>query len=132
MMRYADLTREQIGSIIDDYTNGNLTIQELQNKYSITKGIIYSIQRKHNLKPRHSIIKKTRKCRHCGSTINIPEARFCYNCGKKILTSKEIILEELDFLEESFNLIKSSSNRDKMIQAINDTKHYILTGEVED
>lgn len=131
-MKYTDLTQEQIRNIVADYTENKISIPELLEKHNITKGMLYSVKKRHHLKSRHSVTTKTRTCKECEKEIKDKEAKFCPYCGRILLTPQERALEELDYLSSAFELIKSSSNRNRCINAILRVKQYIITGDVDD
>lgn len=129
-MKYVDLSKDTINDVVKDYIDG-LTIQQLIDKHSISKGMVYSIIRHNNLGSRQVKSVKKRVCSKCGKTIKIADAKFCCYCGKKILTPQEIALESLDTLSEMFSSLKSSDNRDACIKEILKVEEYIKTGNIK-
>lgn len=70
--------------------------EDIVNDYGITKGVLYGILKELNI-PR-KIIKKSKDkiiCKKCGFAINIKNAKFCPECGTRIIT-KNTIIEILD------------------------------------
>ena len=74
---------------------------DIMNDYRISKPELYKILAELKI-PRKQIKKnysKNKKCKSCGMTVTVKNARYCPNCGALILNDKEICIEKLQTLK---------------------------------
>lgn len=68
-------------------------------------------------------IKDDRFCPKCHTELP-PNAKFCFNCGVRILTRAEEIAEHLSALKSCFSALPASQ-RDKFILSLNEAIQYL-------
>ena len=70
--------------------------EDIMKDYGVTKGVLYGILKELNI-PRKVIKKPKDKiiCKKCGFAIDVKNAKFCPECGTRIIT-KDTIIEILD------------------------------------
>lgn len=90
-------TDEIINSIAADFAIG-FTIKELSEKYSIPKGSIASIVTKVNKKAKAEAEAKIRRCPHCGTALENPAMKFCWNCGQDVRSEEQLLLNDVKAL----------------------------------
>ena len=90
-------TDEIINSIAADFARG-FTIKELSEKYSIPKGSIASIVTKVNKKAKAEAEAKIRRCPHCGTALESPAMKFCWNCGQDVRSEEQLLLNDVKTL----------------------------------
>lgn len=100
-------TDEIINSIAADFAIG-FTIKELSEKYSIPKGSIASIVTKVNKKAKAEAEAKIRRCPHCGTALENPAMKFCWNCGQDVRSEEQLLLNDVKALLNILSTFPSS------------------------
>lgn len=97
---------------------GQLTLQEIAQMFKNAKVSIPSIL-KNKLMETHEQKQEPeqnknhapfRRCIKCNTAI-IDKAKYCYNCGTKVISKKEQMLEICDHITKAFNLLPTEDNR---------------------
>lgn len=87
-------TNEIINSLIADHQMG-VSRKELCKKYSIPKGSIARIITKANKKAKAEAEAKFRRCPYCGTTLENPAMKYCWNCGQDVRSEEQFLLEDI-------------------------------------
>ena len=104
-------TDEIINSIAADFAIG-FTRKELSEKYSIPKGSIAGIVTKVNKKAKAEAEAKFRRCPHCGTTLENPAMKFCWNCGADVRSEEQLLLNDVKALLNILSAFPSSQAED--------------------
>lgn len=95
-------------------SKGQLTLQEIAQMFKTAKVSIPSILKQKLLNEQEPEQNKNhtpfRRCIKCNTAI-IDKAKYCYNCGTKVITQKEQMLEICDHITKAFNLLPTEDNR---------------------
>lgn len=124
MRRLNVLTNEEKQNLIEDYKNGMQT-RVICNKYDISAKTIYKVLSQFGVEKKTLVNTKNytkqhyKTCKYCGSKINPIQAIYCCECGKVIVTDRDIVIRKLEKLTNYF-IILEHKNRDKYIATIND------------
>lgn len=121
-------TDEIINSIAADFAIG-FTIKELSEKYSIPKGSIASIVTKVNKKAKAEAEAKIRRCPHCGTALENPAMKFCWNCGQDVRSEEQLLLSYIKTLLSILSTFPSSQAEDG-IQIALKLEEYLKKAEV--
>ena len=122
------LTEEDKQRILQDYQE-KMLIGDICSKYNISAKTIYRLLKERGISKRgyENSVKNFNKnkqkqykvCKYCGSKINPIQAIYCCECGKVIVTDRDIVIRKLEKLTNYF-IILEHKNRDKYIATIND------------
>lgn len=124
MRRLNVLTNEEKQNLIEDYKKGVQT-RAICNKYDISAKTIYKVLSQFGVEKKTLVNTKNytkqyyKICKYCGSKINPIQAIYCCECGKVIVTDRDIVIRKLEKLTNYF-IILEHKNRDKYIATIND------------
>ncbi len=124
MKRKTDLNEE---AIIEDYKNTNYTVTEIQKKYQIGASTInriikengVALRRNSNVKFKTNNLVKI--CYLCGCDFNPQKAKYCCECGKKLMPVKEAVIYKLEKTTDYFAFLQGNNGvRDNFVKNINE------------
>ena len=89
---------------IVDLRNSGMTVREIAKKYNVCTATIY-----YNLKDHTRKVSVCQKCnKHLPGYIGNDRVIFCYHCGAKQLTAKEIVVNKLTRMFDKVKLLPSN------------------------
>ena len=139
MARVDQLSEQTKKEILKLYVDGNITVKEICQLYSIGCKALNDLllqtntphRAEHRVGQKRTTAKGKKHCRHCGSRINPPDAVFCCQCGKPLLTDKERVIQMLEHLTNHFICLEQSK-RDSYIAAVNAVIKLVKTLNISD
>lgn len=99
------LTQEQKKAICEDYKDRSKTVNEIANKYGVSRGDVAHIAVEMGAEPRSTKKygakhkkqgERVRICPKCHKAIDVKGARFCCFCGSDIRSDKECLIERIE------------------------------------
>ena len=118
------MTKESKEAIARQYLAGRYN-RDICNEFGISKTELYNVLKE--LKIPRKILKgsysKLPVCKYCGEKIQLRDAKFCPNCGEKILTIEKCVEILNDFEKLSAYLPETLESNYK--QAISYLKNYL-------
>lgn len=90
-------SEEIINSIIKDNRMG-FGRNELSRKYGIPIGTVSTIITNANKKAKAEAEAKIRRCPHCGTALENPAMKFCWNCGQDVRSEEQLLLNDVKAL----------------------------------
>ena len=103
-MKYS---KEIKNAIAKDYIGG-LTKKELSGKYDVGVSTVANIITKVNKKIKENI----RYCPHCGTALENPAMKFCWNCGQDVRSEEQLLLSYIKTLLSILSTFPSSQAED--------------------
>lgn len=98
------MTQETKMAILADYNDRNIKVEAIAAKYHISRGAVARIAVEQGAPPRnqkkfgaHRVAtgKAKRICPKCTKASETAEARFCWNCGADIRSTKQLAIDGL-------------------------------------
>lgn len=117
MARRGKALDETTKAIIFSLKEEGRSINEIAEAVDRTPGTIHGFLHR----AKHGEI---RVCESCGKTIKDVEAVFCPYCGKKILTEKDRVMEQLNDIGKCIGEFPNSF-RDRIMANVNEVRKYI-------
>lgn len=112
-------TTEQWAAVEADLANG-MTVKEAGERNGVKLGTVRS----------HMYYKKSkekstwRECPQCGTVIDSPKMKFCWNCGYDVRLEEILLIEDTKELRKILSILPSSQS-DKGIQIALKIEDYI-------
>ena len=103
-MKYS---KEIKNAIAKDYISG-LTKKELSEKYDVDVSTVANIITKVNKKTKDKI----RYCPHCGTALENPAMKYCWNCGQDVRSEEKLLLNDVKALLNILSAFPSSQAED--------------------
>ena len=103
-MKYS---KEIKNAIAKDYIGG-FTKKELSEKYDVDVSTVANIITKVNKK----IKEKIRYCPHCGTALENPAMKYCWNCGQDVRSEEQLLLNDVKALLNILSTFPSSQAED--------------------
>ena len=104
-------TDEIINAIAADSAIG-FTRKELSLKYGIPIGTVSTIITKANKKAKAEAEAKIRRCPHCGTALENPAMKYCWNCGQDVRSEEQLLLNDVKALLNILSAFPSSQAED--------------------
>lgn len=121
-------SEEIINSIIKDNRMG-FGRNELSKKYGIPIGTVSTIITKANKKAKVEAEAKIRRCPHCGTALENPAMKFCWNCGQDVRSEEQLLLNDVKALLNILSAFPSCQAEDGIRIALK-LEEYLKKAEV--
>lgn len=102
-----------------DHENG-MSRRQLAEKYNLPLGTVAT----HLTSMRKKAQPAKRVCSHCGTIIDSPAMKFCWNCGADVRTEETLLLVDVKELMSILSTIPSSQV-DRGMQIVLKIKEYL-------
>ena len=103
-MKYS---KEIKNAIAKDYICG-LTRKELSEKYDVDISTVSNVITEVNKRTKEKI----RYCPHCGTALENPAMKYCWNCGQDVRSEEQLLLSYIKTLLSILSTFPSSQAED--------------------
>lgn len=125
------LTDEQIQGILKDYSEKRISLDEMTDKWEISRNTINRVVKENGVEFRNPNKaygnKNKNKCYKCGKMLLVLGANYCPFCGATVLSKKDYAINEVKKLYKILDCLPANL-RDEAAKNIKSAVNLIYTG----